>query len=124
MRAIVLDEQTALRILRGGQQWIVKGRPTRLRERVAIVVRDRALGVVILEGSRPAGEGKYRWRIRCPIPFLKPVKVKRKRGQSLWARLDREDAKKVEEALEEAVSRLEVEGCPGDILRYLKPLSR
>lgn len=116
-RALFVREPYASLIVEGKKTWEIRKHPTRVRGRVGILNQGQVLGTVEIVGTRgpftPAqlaahqdkhrsrvedleayagGRPLYAWVLKDAVRFRRPVAVPTKKGQQLWATVERDEA--------------------------------
>ena len=112
-RGFRVKEPYATYIVEGKKRWEIRRHPTRVRGRVGVISGGKLLGSVEITGVQgpftvaelaehqdkhladprfleeyARGERLYAWELARPRAYVHPPKVKAKRGQQMWVRLD------------------------------------
>ncbi len=112
-RGFRVREPYATYIVQGKKRWEIRRHPTRVRGRVGVISGDMLLGSVEITGvkgpftleelaehqdkhladprflrSYARGDALYAWELARPRAYVHPRRVKAKRGQQMWVRLE------------------------------------
>lgn len=97
MKGLIVREPYASQILSGEKTNEFRGRPTKIRGRIAIIPAGSGMvaGTVDLvdctgphAGGRPNGDKTYRYILKNPVKFKKPKAYKHPNGAVIWVNLD------------------------------------
>jgi hypothetical protein len=97
MKGLIVREPYASQILSGEKTKEFRGRPTKIRGRIAIIPArsGTVAGTVELvdctgphRGGGPYGDNTYRYILENPVKFKKPKPYQHPNGAVIWVNLD------------------------------------
>ena len=116
LHGLIVREPFATMIVKGIKTWELRRKSTKIRGKIAIISKENIIGFVRLvrvRGPYPidylmnyyeyhragievlekisGGKPLYVWELKDPIELKKPIKIRRKKGQVIWVRIEEND---------------------------------